>query len=228
MPTGIKLDGELWAGRNNFNKISSISNWVPGNKYTSAEIEDMWKKIKYVVFDVYNSPDKFETRTTDLNSVISNLKYPFITTIERTLIESLDHLGSVFSDITSSGGEGVMLNAPDSSYTNSRTKYLLKHKIINDADGVIIDRYPGDGRLIELLGSIRVRILKDGILTNTYTNIGTGFNDDERTMDEKNPSFIKIGSIVTFSYMEVTEDSVRHPAFKNVRHDSCHEYQRQS
>ena len=40
MPAGVALDGEIWKGRNQFNDISSISNLIPGSKFSKEQIDD--------------------------------------------------------------------------------------------------------------------------------------------------------------------------------------------
>ena len=53
-------------------------------------------------------------------------------------------------------------------------------------------------------------------------NIGTGFTDKDRTEynSSKSSLYIPIGSIVSFSYMELSEDSVpRHPVYRGIRDD---------
>ena len=55
-----------------------------------------------------------------------------------------------------------------------------------------------------------------------FTQIGTGFTDSQREnyINEDSPEYIPIGSIVSFSYMEMTEDGVpRHPVYRGIRDD---------
>lgn len=227
MPGGVALDGEIWLGRNKFNEMSSISNLIPGSKFTKQQIDDKWKQIKYKVFDIPNSTLPYEARMEELDRIILNafnccrksgITCP-LEKVEITKIESPEHLQEIYRTLTSSGAEGVMLRAPNSPYELKRSKYLLKFKIKDDAEGIVLERLPGTGRLEGLLGSLRVEVIKDGKKTGIYTNIGTGFSDEERTNDPGSPNFITVGTIVSFSYMELTEDSVRHPAYRGIRTD---------
>ena len=92
--------------------------------------------------------------------------------------------------VTADGGDGMMIRDPKSQYENKRSKLLLKVKKFEDAEATVIGKEPGTGRLVGLMGAIRVRE-KSG----TEFKIGSGFNDQQR----KNPP--KNGTIVTFKFM---------------------------
>ena len=65
-------------------------------------------------------------------------------------------------------------------------------------------------------------IIIDGKRTGVITNIGTGFSDLQREnyLKEDSPEYIPIGSIVSFSFMEMTKDGVpRHPVYRGIRDD---------
>ena len=227
MPGGVALDGEIWLGRNKFNEMSSISNWIPGKKFKQDEIDSKWTQIKYKIFDIPNSTEPYEERMKILDKIIlksinccriKNLKC-ILEKVEITKVESPEHLQEIYRTLTSSGAEGVMLRAPNSPYELKRSKYLLKFKIKDDAEGIVLERLPGTGRLEGMLGSIKTELIKDSKRTGIITNVGTGFNDDERTNDPSSPNFIPVGTMISFSYMELTEDSVRHPSYRGIRTD---------
>ena len=227
MPGGVALDGEIWLGRNKFNEMSSISNWIPGKKFKQSEIDIKWRQITYKVFDVPNSVEPYEERMKILDKIILNtinccrvndLKC-IISKVEITKVKSPEHLQEIYHSLTTDGAEGVMLRAPNSPYELKRSKYLLKFKIKDDAEGIVLERLPGTGRLSGMLGSLKTELIKDSVRTGIITNVGTGFNDEERTNDPSSPNFIPVGSVISFSYMELTEDSVRHPSYRGIRTD---------
>jgi len=128
----------------------------------------------------------------------------------------------LYNGLTSDGAEGIMLRAPGSPYETKRSKYLLKYKKQEDAECIVLEYLMGDGRLKGLLGSIKGEIVKDGVRTGIITHVGTGFTDSQRDnyIDENSPEYIPIGSIVSFSYMEMTKDGVpRHPVYRGIRDD---------
>jgi DNA polymerase/3'-5' exonuclease PolX len=227
MPKGVALDGEIWLGRNKFNEVSSISNWIPGGKFKKEEIDSKWRKVKYKVFDVPNSTYSYEERMKILDLLVLNnfnccKKYDmetFIEKVENVKIKSPEHLQEIYHSLTKDGAEGVMLRAPNSPYELKRSQYLLKFKIKDDAEGIVLERLPGTGRLVGMLGSLKIELIKDSKKTGIITNVGTGFSDEERTNVISSPNFIPVGSIISFSYMELTEDSVRHPSYRGIRTD---------
>ena len=227
MPGGVALDGEIWLGRNKFNEMSSISNWIPGKKFKQTEIDDKWKQIKYKIFDIPNSTEPYEERMKILDKIILNSinccringLNCILEKVEITKTESPEHLQEIYRTLTSGGAEGVMLRAPNSPYELKRSKYLLKFKIKDDAEGIVLERLPGTGRLTGMLGSLKTELIKESVKTGIITNVGTGFNDEERTNDPSSPNFIPVGSVISFSYMELTEDSVRHPSYRGIRTD---------
>ena len=74
--------------------------------------------------------------------------------------------------IVDEGGEGVMLRDPNSMYEAKRSDKLLKVKKFDDSEATIIGHEKGEGRLVGLLGAIRV---KDD--EGKEFKIGSGFND---------------------------------------------------
>ena len=227
MPGGVALDGEIWLGRNKFNEMSSISNWIPGKKFKQTEIDDKWKQIRYKIFDIPNSTEPYEERMKILDKIILNSVNCcrikglncILEKIEITKVKSPEHLQEIYRSLTVGGAEGVMLRAPNSPYELKRSKYLLKFKIKDDTEGIVLERLPGTGRLTGMLGSLKTELIKDSVRTGIITNVGTGFNDEERTNDSSSPNFIPVGSLISFSYMELTEDSVRHPSYRGIRTD---------
>jgi DNA ligase 1 len=239
MPPGIALDGEIWIGRGMFQQTSKLSNIKPGKTYTEKQIQIMWKgtretpPVTFKAFDMPGIDIPFEQRMNRLKMVISDRekcwakKYPDfeVFPIEYTgqiLIDSMETLGKMYSKITSAGAEGLMIRAPGSPYEQKRSKYLLKYKIQEDSECLVRKYVPGDGRLKGLLGSLECELINNGKLTGIFTHIGTGLTDIQRKeyLNTKSEHYIPIGSIVSFSYMEMTKDGIpRHPVYRGVRHD---------
>ena len=239
MPPGIALDGEIWIGRGLFQKTSRLSTLKPGKSYTESQIDDIWvgKEHPPVVFKAFDLPGDqapFEQRMKKLKTVIKDreicwkkLDYPGKKTFplqftEQVKIDSMEKLIDMYKKLTSAGAEGIMLRAPGSPYETRRSKYLLKYKIKEDSECIVRGYMLGDGRLKGLLGSLNCEILKDGKPSGVFTQIGTGLTDSQRT-NYKTPGHheeIPIGSVVSFSYMEMTDDGVpRHPVYRGIRDD---------
>ena len=243
MPPGIALDGEMWIERGKFGMVSGLSNLKPVEKSkgkTKKDIDKYWRgngnpklAVKYKVYDMPSSNKPFEERMEFLQQVIKDRQELWrlflddsaecpLQFTEQTKVESIDQLYDTYKSLTSQGAEGVMLRAPNSPYETKRSKYLLKYKIKDDAEAVVRGYVFGTGRLKGLLGSLKCELIKGNIPSKIYFNIGTGFSDIQRTEynDTESEYFIPLDSVVSFSYMELTEDSVpRHPVYRGLRQD---------
>jgi len=239
LPPGIPLDGEIWIGRGLFQKTSRLSTIKPGKSYTAEQIENIWAgdtepPVVFKVFDVPNDPRPFERRMAFLQTIIKDRKvcwngimYPGkkifpLQFTEQVKIKTLEQLVNLYTKLTSEGAEGIMIRAPGSPYQIKRSKYMLKYKIKEDAECILREYIPGDGKYIGMLGSLRCELMTDGKPNNVFTQIGTGLNDSQRE-NYNNPNsteFMPIGSVVSFSYMEMTKEGIpRHPVYRGIRDD---------
>ena len=231
MPPGIALDGEMWIARGEFSQVSALSNLKPGSKLNEKQINQKWINVKYKVFDLPGINKPFEERMKFLQLIIKDRNILWkeendsecpIEYTEQIKIESMEQLINIYSSITKQGAEGVMLRAPGSPYELKRSKYLLKYKIKEDSEAIVKEYIPGDGRLKGLLGSLRCELIINSEPSGIMFNIGTGFSDEQRKRysDIDSEFSIPIDSIVSFSYMELSKDSVpRHPVYRGLRHD---------
>ena len=239
LPPGIALDGEIWIGRGMFQSTGKLSNIKPGSSYSKKEIDDIWSgrngyPVIFKVFDVPSHSGQFEQRMDFLQTVVEDRKkcwnqieypdknvYPLQFT-EQVKIESMEQLINLYTSLTSNGAEGIMLRAPRSPYEEKRSKYMLKYKIKEDAECIVRGFLPGDGRLEGMLGALRCEIIRDGKATGVFSNIGTGFSDFQRQYynNPESSVYIPLGAIVSFSYMEMTNDGIpRHPVYRGLRFD---------
>ena len=239
MPPGIALDGEMWIERNKFKEVSRISTLKVGSSKNKKEIDNIWigtndnNSVKYMVYDLPNSTQPFETRMKLLEQIINDRKHVWYNILEnvkgcpiklttQTKIENMPQLINTYKELTSKGAEGVMLRAPNSPYETKRSKYLLKYKIKDDAEAIVRGYTMGTGKYKGLLGSLDCELILDQKPSGVMFNVGTGFTDKDRTEynNSKSSLYIPIGSIVSFSYMELSEDSVpRHPVYRGIRDD---------
>lgn len=239
LPPGIPLDGEIWIGRGLFQKTSRLSTIKPGKSYTTEQIENIWAgdadpPVVFKVFDVPNDPRPFERRMAFLQTVVKDRKvcwnklaYPGkklfpIQFTEQVKIKTMEQLVNLYTKMTSEGAEGIMLRASGSPYQTKRSKYMLKYKIKEDSECILREYIPGDGKYTGMLGSLKCELMTDGKPNNVFTQIGTGLNDTQRE-NYNNPNsteFIPIGSVISFSYMEMTKEGVpRHPVYRGLRDD---------
>jgi DNA ligase-1 len=119
LPKKIALDGELWMGRGTFEILNSILN-------TSETDNPSWKNISFMIFDLPSSKEPYEDRM----RVLERIKLPrHALVVERRQCRGKDHLHECLVEILRYGGEGLMVNKPNSAYISQRTDFLLKVKV---------------------------------------------------------------------------------------------------
>ena len=190
LPKDEILDGELWMGRQMFQKTISVvkrHDWGAGAT-----------GVKYVIFDVPQFNDNgggFEARLNHAVNIAIAINQPHVTALQHDLVKSRQHLANELKAVEAAGGEGLMIRRPGSSYQVGRSSTLLKVKPFKDDEGTIIGHKPGKGRHKGTMGAVVVR-MKSGV----EFDLGTGFTDEDR----RNPP--STGAQVTFRYTELTND----------------------
>jgi DNA ligase-1 len=194
----IPLDGELWLARKAFQRTVSIV-----RRHDDTEL---WREIKFRIFDAPALDDPFEARIEYLCESFSRLRLPYAGILPQQRCRGIEHLHDELMQIIAQGGEGLMLREPGSRYEPGRSNTLLKVKQFQDAEARVIGHQAGKGRHKGRLGAL-VAELPDG----TTFSVGTGFSDAQREMPPP------IGSTITFRYQELTDRGVpRFPSFVRV------------
>lgn len=195
-----KLDGELWINRQSFERVvSTVRDKVPD--------EEAWREIKYMVFDLPDSPDTFDKRLQELETLISKHDIPWLQIVKQWKVKSHQKLMSQLANITKNGAEGLMLHRGSSLYKGKRSGDLLKVKPYQDAEAIIIEHIAGKGKYTNYLGALLVET-PSGI----RFKVGSGFSDLER----KNPP--SIGETISYQYHGVTKNGIpRFASFLRVR-----------
>jgi DNA ligase-1 len=198
------LDGELWLGRGKLREVISVAR-------KSSPRDPRWASVRYMVFDAPAVSGGCERRFTELRKLVKaacrkwralprgqrprlgqgrgTLDCP-VEFVEQTVCRSRAQLDRLHSQITSRGGEGVMLRRPRSPYTRSRTSDLLKVIERQRAEAQVVGHAQGTGRNRGRLGAYRARLLDTGV----EFRVGTGIRDDER----QDP--VPLGTIITVQY----------------------------
>jgi DNA ligase 1 len=183
------LDGEIWAGRNNYEIVGSV---VKG-RYAQD-----WNKVSYQVFDAPDANGTFEDRLRFLD--INNVKY-----IPHERCKDKTSLLIKLNQIVSAGGEGMVLRKAGSRYERKRSDAALKVKIQHDDEAVVIGYE--DGNRKGLVGALRVINSKEVVF-----KVGSGMSESM----VRNPP--PIGAVITYKYESLTTEGVPRPAtFVRVR-----------
>jgi DNA ligase-1 len=191
LPKDATLDGELWMGRRKFQDTLSV--------VKRQGSPDRWRSIRYLVFDAPSVPGAFEARLEKAKSLVVRAKNPHVMLVEHKKVRDAKSLQAMLKRVVGAGGEGLMLRKPGSLYEHKRSATLLKLKIFRDAEAKVVGHEPGSGKHKGKLGALVVETVGG---KKIRFKLGTGLSDALR----KNPP--KIGSIVTYRYMDVTEGGV--------------------
>jgi DNA ligase-1 len=211
LPSDLTLDGELWMGRGQFQKVVSVC-----RKHEPVDSE--WEQVKFMVFDIpfglirlglkHTFEERYEYLATRFVPPIEGSQR-VVFLVEHTRIKTAAEIPARLKAMEEQGGEGLMLRAPWSEWEPKRSAMLLKVKSFKDADATVIGHAEGAGKHAGRLGALVCK-LDDG----KEFKIGTGFTDEQR---EQPPA---IGERVIFSFFELSSYGVpRFPAYIGVRGD---------
>ncbi len=168
LPTDVLLDGELYAGRRNFQTAVSIVRTVNST---------LWpRKISYQIFDIVDPTAKipFEERVSRLQRLFPR-KHDWITIVDHEKCQSKTHLQQKLDGVLNVGGEGLMLREPKSVYVPTRSRTLYKVKTFLDAEAVVVGYEAGKGRNKGACGALKCKMESGKEL-----KIGTGLSDAVR------------------------------------------------
>ena len=201
------LDGELWAGRGQFQKaLSTVRQQTPD--------DSAWRGIKFMVFDLPTEPGSFTERLTTLNNAVAKLAVPWVQAVPQSKVASHAALQSQLKQVSKAGAEGLMLHRGSSLYKGLRNDDLLKVKTHDDAEAKVIAHIPGKGKNAGQLGALLVEIAPANGKSAKRFKLGTGFSDAQR----QNPP--TVGSQVTYRYRGLSNSGVpRFASFMRQRDD---------
>ena len=191
----IHMDGELFAGRENFQDMGVVRKLKPE--------PNEWINIKFIVYDLPDNDNIFEKRINILRKLIDehrsrweeirlslpkefhNITCPVVFA-NQTIIENITQMDKMYEDVLKKGGEGIMIKDPTSLYEDKRSNFMLKYKPNFDAECIIIDYKFGNGKYKGKLGGFICKPLinKDSysiIDNNEHHECGiSGINDEIR------------------------------------------------
>ncbi len=183
-----QLDGELWMGRGKFDALS-------GAVRKDQPIDAEWKNIHYQIFELPNAKGSFEARAKRIVEIVKQANLPHLKAVMQFRLKDESALNLRLKQVVKNGGEGLMLHRANSLYTTGRSDVLLKLKPLYDAEAKVIGHTAGKGKYAGKLGAFLVET-PEGI----QFKLGTGFTDAQR----ENPP--KIGSIITYTYKDITKN----------------------
>lgn len=212
----VPLDGELWAGRGQFQKAVSIAR--------QANAGDQWKEMFFMIFDAPENEQPFAHRYAYLHDLGKANKCAPMSGVQRlapkgfilpqTLITDMGTVRQEMDAVRKKGGEGLMFRHPTNPYTGGRSYDLMKMKEMLDDVAVVIDMVEGEGRHKGTMGALVCRNKRGEF------KVGTGFSDAARRDWWSHRGSISAGYVIEYAYQELTNDgNPRFPAMIRVRRD---------
>lgn len=194
------LDGELWMGRQSFDRLSAA---VRRQQPVDAE----WKNITYQLYELPNGEGSFGTRILTLQAMVAQAGLPWLQVLPQLRVTDHAALTRQLAQVAQAGGEGLMLHRADALWQTGRSEVLLKLKQQQDAEAIVVAHESGQGKYQGLLGALMV-VTPDG----QRFRLGTGLSDSQR----RNPPVI--GSTVTYRYRDLTSTGLpKFASFLRVR-----------
>lgn len=114
------------------------------------------------------------------------------------------------------------MRKPGSRYEIGRSGTLLKVKSFFDSEAEVVGHVPGRGKFKGMLGALRMRVVADVTLKvggkSCVLKAGTEFEVGTGLLDSHRRSPPAPGSIITFSFQELSKDGIpRFPVFTAIR-----------
>lgn len=180
------LDGELWMGRGRFEHLSATVRRLQPD-------DAAWRAVRFMVYEAPGVAGTFSERLLVIREQVLKANSTWLEAVEQFRVVDSPALQEQLQRITRAGGEGLMLHRADALYETGRSDSLLKLKLWQDAEAIVIGHLPGRGKHQGRMGALRVRAA-DG----REFSLGTGFSDQQR---EQPPV---VGSTITYRYNDLT------------------------
>ena len=190
------------------------------------------KKLIYNIFDIITDAP-YELRREELHKIdylqeLSNqvLIHPVLKYFKT--LDELEACSNILNDVTSLGGEGLMINLASATYLHKRTDQILKLKKVYTMDMKVRDILYGEGKYEGMVGALEaIAETDDGKTIICF--VGTGLSDEQRSQWALDTSSI-IGKTIEVSYFSLSQTkkdrdygtdvySLRFPRLKRVRTD---------
>ena len=154
----------------------------------------VWDIIPYAYFADGYCPTPYSTRF----ATLQNMNLPNkIHLVEHNIVDDIETAQTIFQKYLAAGLEGIILKDMNGPWEDKRSKGQIKFKGELDLEAEVVDWLEGSGKYVGLLGSLVCKH-KDILF-----NLGSGFNDDQRS--EYTREYM-VGKIVSVKYNSVILD----------------------
>jgi DNA ligase-1 len=199
------MDGELWAGRGQFQKtLSTVSQQSPDDA--------AWRGMRFMVFDLPTHGGGFSNRLLALKPLIDEIRQPWVLAVAQSRLTGSQALQTLLTQTVTDGGEGLMLHRGASLYASGRSDDLLKLKAHEDSEARVVGHEPGQGKYAGMLGALLVEVPGVKGQPAQRFKLGAGLSDAQRRQPPP------IGSVVTYRFRGTTDSGLpRFATFMRVR-----------
>jgi DNA ligase-1 len=184
------LDGELWGGRRRFDVTSASARRL-------APDDAEWRALRLMVFDLPRAAGSFAQRAARIEALVLASASSALVSVDQQVMADRAALQQRLDSVLRGGGEGLVLHRADAPWVAGRSTAVLKLKPLHDAEAQVLACEPGRGRLVGLMGALRVRNV-----AGIEFRIGTGFSDEQR----RDPP--AAGSWITYTHRGHTPSGV--------------------
>nr|WP_315475615.1 DNA ligase [uncultured Undibacterium sp.] len=184
------MDGELWIGRAQFERLSGAVRRQQAN-------DEEWRQIQYCLFEYPLASGDFRQRLQDLQNTVEKLQIPWLRVIPQEAVKSIEQLGTKLRQLTLQKAEGLVLHRASAEFQSGRSEFVYKLKPQHDAEAKVIAIQAGKGKYQGMMGALLLET-HEGI----RFKLGTGFDDEQR----KNPPHV--GTFVTYRYRDLTSNGL--------------------
>ena len=176
------LDGELWAGRGQFAVVQSAV--AQGRSDDAA-----WRQLQYMALDLPGHSGPFTARYAALRTQVQALQQPWVQVAAQWQVRDHAALMRQLRQMDQAGAEGLMLRHALSPYRGGRSDDLLKLKLHDDAEAVVLAHLPGQGKYRGMTGALLVEMP-----SGQRFKLGSGLRDADRAAPPP------LGSTVTYRH----------------------------
>ncbi|MFZ6800025.1 DNA ligase [Undibacterium sp. Di24W] len=184
------MDGELWMGRAQFERLS-------GAVRRQQAIDEEWRQIQYCLFEYPLASGDFRQRLRDLQNTVEKVQIPWLRVIPQELVLSVEQIETKLRQLTLQKAEGLVLHLASAGFESGRSESVYKLKPQHDAEAKVIAIQAGQGKYEGMMGALLLETPK-----GTRFKLGTGFDVAQR----KNPP--QVGTLVTYRYRDLTSNGL--------------------
>ena len=184
------MDGELWIGRGQFERLSGIVRRLQAN-------DEEWRQIQYCLFESPLAAGDFRQRMHNLQNTVAKVSIPWLRVIPHESVKSVEQITARLKQLTLQKAEGLVLHLASAEFQAGRSEFVYKLKPQHDAEAKVVGIQAGQGKYQGMMGALLLETPE-----GKRFKLGTGFDDSER----RNPP--AIGSLVTYRYRDVTSNGL--------------------